>query len=656
MKKQLLSILVLGLFTTSLLAQSPRLSLYEHFTSETCPPDAFANPGLQIKLDSMVSKIIAISWHVPIPSAPTPSWSPYQANKIENNWRFMCTGGYSYTSQYTPTNVANCGINSSPTCLIDGQHQWVFGASSDHSSNLTYNTINTSQAIPSPFTIGMLRSWDATYSSVNVTISITASQNYTAIGSLVYRLVMVEKEIHFTTAPGTNGEKDFYNTARASFPNIQNGTALSSTWTTGQNITFTLNCPIPSNIIDKSMVDFVGFIQDDGNKKVMQAATTGTAGVLNDAAAIAIIGPMYSCGTTYSPVVVIKNNGLNTITGMTITPIVDGIVGATFFYPSNLLAGGSATITAPVVTTTNGLHTYSINISGVSGTDYNLANNVKQIPFILISSYFPVPITEAFTPITFPPANWFMLNANQGPATWSRIPNTGGYAVGLGCAKYDFYNNNVLGDADDLFLPSMDFTGISSPLLTFDIAYCQYSAELDKLEVLVSVNCGATWANVYSKAGAVLSGTNSPQTAQFAAQLASNWRTEVVNLSAFANQAQVLIKFVATSDYGNNLFLDNINLSNTANIKTETIFSSVELYPNPAKTFSTIDIELSQNENLSVSVMNELGQIIFTQAPQNFETGSHQLKLNTENWSSGIYNVVISGNAVSLNRKLTVSR
>jgi hypothetical protein len=85
---------------------------------------------------------------------------------------------------------------------------------------------------------------------------------------------LVERKINFLVAPGTNGEKDFEDVVRKSYPTLQAGTSLPTTWTAGQTQTFTVACAIPSYIVDKSQMAFVGFIQDDGNKKVLQAERT----------------------------------------------------------------------------------------------------------------------------------------------------------------------------------------------------------------------------------------------------------------------------------------------------------------------------------------------------------------------------------------------
>jgi len=662
----------LSLMTAGLVAvaQSPRLSLYEEFTGENCAPCAATNPGLQAILNANTSKAVAIKWQVPIPSAPTPTWSLYQTYKPSIDWRWLgwnasttstlinapTASGYGYPTQNTSgTTTITSGINSAPAGRIDGQHQWTFGAASDHPANLTAGNLATSQAVMSPFAITMNRAWDPTFSTVTVTVSITASQAFTTAGPLLFRLVMVEQEIHFATAPGTNGEKDFYNAARASFPTLQGGTTLPTTWTLGQNQTFTVSCPLPSYIVDKSMVNFVGFIQDDGTRQVKQASTTTTVGLSNDPAVTSIAGSYLSCGANYSPSIVVKNNGTNSITSLTINPALDGTGTAPFTWAGTLAAGASTTFVMPAVAASNGSHTYSVNIVGVSGgIDYNTANNYKSAPFALVSAYLPAPITEAYTAVTFPPTNWFLNNADGGTSTWSRGTPNGFGVAGTGSAKYDFYGNSVVGDADDLYMPPANLTGVSSPLLTFDVAYAQYSTENDKLEVKVSTNCGATWTTVYNKAGTVL--MTAPAVTSAFSPSASQWRSESVNMAAYANNPQVLVKFVATSAYGNNLYVDNINLAQTASIANiDKNISSVELYPNPAQNETNVNITVVNAGNVSVSVINNLGQEVSKQATS-LNTGSNNVNINTSNLAAGIYNVVISSNEGSTIKKLTVTK
>lgn len=563
MKKSLLMVLAIAGLNAA--AQTPRLSLYEEFTGETCPPCAATNPGLNAILLAPANqqKIVAIKWQVPIPSAPSKPWSLYQTNKAEIDWRYRSTAsaGYGYPSQNTATNAVTSGINSAPSGRIDGQHQWVFGATSDHPFYMSNTIINTAQSYTSAFSITMTRAWDANYSAVNLTVNITASAPFTAVGNLVFRCVMVEREITFATQPGTNGEKFFEDVAVKSFPNIQNGTPLPGSWTTSQNMTFTLNCPLPTYIRDKSQVAFVGFIQDDGDRKVAQAVRADVDLLTNDAKAVSANLAPFSCGTSITPQITVKNVGLNAITALTITPYLDGNAQPDYQWLGNINPAGSTNIVLNAITpAVPGGHSMTFSITGVSGGDGNILNNNTSGDFYLASSYpSGSPIVQAFSVTTFPEIGYSVINADAG-SSWSRHATANGTTAvgGLGAAKYDFFSNPVTGDQDELLLPPIGFTTAVTPKLTFDVAYCQFQAENDKLEVKISKDCGVTWATVYSKQGTALSTKAAQQTA-FTPN-STQWRNETVTLNGYAN-SDVIVKFVTTSDYGNNLYIDNINLS-----------------------------------------------------------------------------------------------
>jgi len=139
MKNFTLTIILLSISLTAF-SQTPRMSLYEEFTGETCPPCASTNPPLNLLLASPTNtpKIVAIKWQVPIPSAPSNTWSLYQTNKVEIDWRWksVAAGGYGYVP----------AINSAPSGKIDGEAPTVFGAASAHPANLNNTVISTAQS------------------------------------------------------------------------------------------------------------------------------------------------------------------------------------------------------------------------------------------------------------------------------------------------------------------------------------------------------------------------------------------------------------------------------------------------------------------------------------------------------------------------------
>lgn len=660
MKKNLLSlsIVLLGL---GAVAQTPRLSLYEEFTGENCGPCAQTNPGLNAYLSAPTNtpKVVAIKWQVPIPSAPSATWSLYKTDKAEIDWRYgAAPGGYGYPAQYTATNSITSGINSAPTGFFDGQHQWAFGAASDHPAYMSNNLITAAQSHTSAFSVTMQRDWDATGSAVNLTVSIQATAPFTASGSLVFRTVMIEEYIKFATAPGTNGETEFYNTAIKCFPNT-GGTPIAGTWTVGQTQTFTLNCPIPSYTRMKEQIGFVGFIQDDGNRKVAQAVRSSKVKLTNDAVASAAKVPV-TCNSSIYPEVTVYNNGTSAITALTITPATDNVTGQITTWTGNLAPGASTNIqlnslTAPS-TTASGAHAFTYTITAMNGVDFNTNNNTGKVSYMIASTYQNNPIVQGFALGTFPPAGYVVSNPDNGPA-WSRVMTGGGYATSLESAKYDFFNNTVIGDQDEFILPPSDLSGTADPQMQFDIAYAQRSGtENDMLDVFASDDCGATWTNVFSASGSNLTIIGAVSNSYVPS--ANDWITEYISLTGF-NKPNVIVKFVVTNDNGNNLYLDNINLSQpqplVTGIKAQTAETSVSMYPNPTTALTTISIRTPKASAGKVTVMNLFGQVVISK-DLNLNEGENTLQLDMKEYAAGIYNVQISTASETIVKKLNLNK
>lgn len=84
--------------------------------------------------------------------------------------------------------------------------------------------------------------------------------------------------------------------------------------------------------------------------------------------------------------------------------------------------------------------------------------------------------------------------------------------------------------------------------------------------------------------------------------------------------------------------------------------ANVSIYPSPAKNAASLSLDLIQNESVSISVVNTVGQVVFTESLSNLSAGNHVVNFNTENWASGIYNINISSNNGNTTLKLVVSK
>ena len=652
MKKKVLSICIV-LIGLNLVAQTPRLSLYEEFTGETCPPCASTNPGLNLILASPTNtpKIVAIKWQVPIPSAPSNTWSLYQTNKVEIDWRWksVANGGYGYSP----------AISSAPSSKIDGREATVFGAASGHPANLNNNVISTAQSFTSAFSVTMARAWDQSGNAVTLTVNIQATSNFTAVGSLVFRTVMVERIIDFSVAPGSNGEKHFEDIAIKSFPTLQSGISMASNWIVGQTQTFTLNCPIPSYTRKKEEIAFVGFIQDDGNQRVAQAVRAEKSLLTNDAIALTAKVPA-TCSSTILPIISVYNNGLNAITALTITPYIDGAIAPTTSWNGNIAPATSATISLNTISspTNTGAHTFSYNISAMNGTDGNMTNNSTKVSYLVASDFQGSPVSEDFALTNFPPVKWAAVNSNSGPS-WTRVTNAGGYNLSTQSTRYDFFNNKVIGDMDELFITPMDLSGTAAPVLSFDYAYAQRDANSnDKLEVMVSNNCGSSWTNVYSSSGYTLA-TALPMPMAYLPDVndISQWQTVTINLTGY-NSPSVLVKFVVTNDNGNNLYIDNVNLNQTQPvglIKETKLSNQVSIFPNPTSGNATLRVFSLISGKSKLILINTMGQMVSSKTIDLF-SGNNNILIDTKEFSNGIYSVVLETATETVVKKISISK
>ncbi len=622
------TLLVILALSCTAFAQTPRLCLYEEFTGENCPPCAATNPGLNTLLASATNstKAVAIKWQVPIPSAPSATWSLYQTNKADINWRYS-TYGY--------------GINSAPSGRMDGRNVTVFGAASDHPANLNNNVIATAQSYTSAFNVTMSRAWNPGCTAVTLTVNIQATANFNAVGSLVFRTVMVERVIDFTVAPGTNGEKHFEDVAIKAFPTIQSGIAMAPTWTVGQSQTFTLNCPLPSYTRKKSEVAFVGFIQDDGNREVAQACRVNPDPVPTDAISALGATVNVACSNTIAPQVSFKNEGQGAISGLTINPFVDGIAAAPYSWNGNLTAGSTTNIVLSSITspTISGSHTFSFTFS-TSAPNYNLLVNNNRTNYFVANTYAGTPVAEDFALASFPPQGWAVINADNGP-TWSRVTNAGGFNLSMQSAKYDIYTNTKIGDIDELYLPASDLSGGNAPELSFDIAYAQRTMfNVDRLEVKLSDDCGATWTTVYSAAGPSLTSTTPYAATAYVPSPTdpTHWRNEFISLPGW-NKSNVIAKFVVTNDNGNNIYIDNVNLSQSSPVgltSNQGILADMHVVPNPSNGNMQIIVQGQANQSSQFELRNLLGQVVYLKNVD-LQNGLNRITLDLQHLPKGVY-------------------
>ena len=217
----------------------------------------------------------------------------------------------------------------------------------------------------------------------------------------------------------------------------------------------------------------------------------------------------------------------------------------------------SSTLQNPIVTyATSGIYNVSLTVS-----DGTTSNTLTRTAYINTNGS-GLPVSEGFESGTFPPSNFISIDDGNDGAFWQLSSSAGGFGLSPNSMYFNNFSINANGKKDEMRTARYDISLLTSASLTFDVAYQPYNTTnySDSLEVLISTDCGATFSSIYLKGGGTLSTVAGVSTVAFT-PTAAQWRTELINLNSYIASGSVIIAFRNIGRFGNNLFVDNINIA-----------------------------------------------------------------------------------------------
>jgi hypothetical protein len=278
-------------------------------------------------------------------------------------------------------------------------------------------------------------------------------------------------------------------------------------------------------------------------------------------------------------------------------------------------------------------------------TDMGNTSSITKPAFISSVPGAGLPVQVDFESGAFP-ADWICASTNGGGSCWSVTDQASGFGLGTYSMAFDNFNNDVQGARDEEWLGKLSFVGAVSPQLTFDVAYARYDAQYsDSLAVRVSTDCGDTWTEVYVKGGIALA--TAPDQQEFFVPVADQWRTEMVDLLAFADEPQVIIAFQNRGRFGNVIRVDNINLVADAhsNVQESAQQPGVSVFPIPANDVLNIRVEGSSNGMMVARILDATGREVLNDALLFGANGSAQ-RLVVRSLSPGNYTLKLGAQAI----------
>ncbi len=224
-----------------------KLVLLEDFANVSCVPCVTSNQVIENLLHGAYAKKIAVV-KFPI-SWPSPYDPFYLANKPACDAR-----------------IIYYNVSNAPTIMIDG----VLSPTSPLDSNEIKTLIDQRLTQTARFSISVNKSFHDSSLVVNVDVHAIGLAGVN-LNDLVLKTIVIENDIEFDVAPGSNGEKVFYNVLRKILP-ADDGFSFAGKSTLQQPIVLNWNADLLSNW-NPDNLHVVAFIQNIQTKEVLQAGS-----------------------------------------------------------------------------------------------------------------------------------------------------------------------------------------------------------------------------------------------------------------------------------------------------------------------------------------------------------------------------------------------
>ncbi len=243
--------------------------------------------------------------------------------------------------------------------------------------------------------------------------------------------------------------------------------------------------------------------------------------------------------------------------------------------------------------------------------------------------------------------NWKIVNPDN-DLTWEERKVMGGTSASL--QNFNYVGSSILGQADDLISPPLDFTGLDYPMLNFTYAYAKRQFVSDSLGIFYSLDCGQTFylMHMITEDGTGSYVTVPPRNFSFTPNSTAQWcgsgnnaNCGYVDLTPYAaNKTDVRIMFRNYSNFGNNLYIDFVDIMGSAISINENKIQSLKVYPNPAKEKVTIDFEKNLSGNVTIEILDISGRTIRNLSVSDFN--NTKLNVNLNGLATGTYLVSVT--------------
>jgi len=292
---------------------------------------------------------------------------------------------------------------------------------------------------------------------------------------------------------------------------------------------------------------------------------------------------------------------------------------------------------------------FDVTLEVTDGLGNTMTQTFPNFISVIGNPGYPPPIYEGFENIASLPSNDWTIYNPEGPGF--DVVATGS-ASGAKSVKLD-NSQGQTGSVDELISNTIDLSNSAAASISFKYAFAKRnSGNSDYLQIFASKDCGESWfmrKNISTSILGTMANTNSNFTPS-----GSDWKTIVISPSSFSNYlvSDFRFKFKFVNGGGNDLYIDDINLSGSLSIEeTEKVYD-FKVYPNPV--VENLLVSFNSLINLSnplIEIYDATGRIIKSINLQNISKGENNLEVSSIDLDSGWYILKIISDQKSISTK-----
>ena len=377
------------------------------------------------------------------------------------------------------------------------------------------------------------------------------------------------------------------------------GEVISPT-TSGTLITKQYTYTIPAQFVNNAPqlgnLEIAAFVAESNTEIISGAygpiTLTGFA-YTKDAQVQSVSSEATVCAGILNPKAKIYNNGSSTITSATINYNVNNGTNSTFNFSGSIPPASTVEISLPAISfTPTTTNTLNVTIGNVNGSaDQNTANNTMAKSNILLTTLAG---QSSFMTMDFTQDQY-----------------------GSECS-WKLYNEA----ANTIVAQDGPWTNLSaSGILLHSKSFTVLPNKCYRLDIIDTYGDGV------------------------------NSGTGVGGYKLFAQTTTPLITSNGQFGKGESKWFKTASILSVDKINGLT---EVNVYPNPAKDIAKLNFSLENTSNLTISVYDQLGQLVQTVTSGKFNAGDNQVDINTTTLNSGIYTVRIDAENGTLSQRISV--